>query len=111
MASSPQVVLRLRWGGVSAGATDGSGTVETVVEGSPRPTGGGLLLERGESVGRYVIIERVGAGGMGIVYSAFDPELDRKIALKWLHKDDSGSVSRSDGRSRLIREAQAMARL
>ena len=40
---------------------------------------------RGEVVGRYVVIDRVGEGGMGVVYSAYDPELDRKLALKLLH--------------------------
>src|SRR5215210_3755348 len=41
-------------------------------------------LERGSSVGRYIVIDAIGAGGMGVVYSAFDPVLDRKIALKLL---------------------------
>ena len=64
---------------------------------------------RGTLVHRYVIHERVGAGGMGVVYAAHDPELDRKIALKFLHP---GPAARLDyGRKRLLREAQAMARL
>jgi len=65
------------------------------------------LLERGATVGRYIIVDRLGAGGMGVVYSAYDPELDRKLALKLL-RDDTG---RHDRRVRLIREAQALARL
>ncbi len=60
---------------------------------------------RGEAVGRYVILERVGAGGMGVVYAAWDPKLDRKVALKLLHGDNA------DHGQRLEREAQAMARL
>ncbi|MCB9752378.1 MAG: serine/threonine protein kinase [Myxococcales bacterium] len=57
--------------------------------------------------GRYVIIERVGAGGMGEVYAAYDPELDRKVAIKLIRPGRAGP----DARARLLREAQAMARL
>ena len=64
------------------------------------------LLERGESIGRYVVLKSVGAGGMGTVYAAYDPELDRKVALKLLRMEDS-----AEGRLRLLREAQAMARV
>ncbi len=58
-------------------------------------------------VGRYSVLERVGAGGVGSVYAAYDPELDRKVAIKLLHP---GRESESQ-RRRLVREAQAMARL
>ncbi len=60
-------------------------------------------LARGETVGRYVILDKLGAGAMGVVYSAWDPDLDRKVALKLLHGERHGQ--------RLLREAQAMARL
>ncbi len=62
-------------------------------------------LEPGEIVGRYVILNLVGQGGMGVVYTAYDPELDRKIALKLLLTTDP------DSGARLQREAQAMAKL
>jgi eukaryotic-like serine/threonine-protein kinase len=68
------------------------------------------VLERGAVVGRYVILDRVGTGGMGVVYSAYDPELDRKVALKLLRPDRDPS-SGDAGRLRLLREAQAIARL
>ncbi len=42
-------------------------------------------IARGTSVGRYTILEMVGRGGYGEVYAAYDPELDRKIAIKFLH--------------------------
>ena len=65
------------------------------------------VLDRGATVGRYIIVGQLGEGGMGVVYSAYDPELDRKLALKLL-RDDTG---RGDRRARLVREAQALARL
>ncbi len=65
-------------------------------------------LERGELVGRFVIMSRIGAGGMGVVHAAYDPELDRKLALKLLRPDRYPSAQAS---RRLLREAQALARL
>jgi tetratricopeptide (TPR) repeat protein len=68
-------------------------------------------LRRGDAVGRYVVLARLGAGGMGVVYSAYDPDLDRRIALKILRPEPGGTTASSAGASRLLREAQAMARL
>jgi tetratricopeptide (TPR) repeat protein/predicted Ser/Thr protein kinase len=68
-----------------------------------------LALRRGSAVHRYVILDRLGAGGMGEVFSAYDPELDRKIALKLLRADRVGDDR--EAATRLLREAQAMARL
>ncbi len=56
-------------------------------------------------IGRYVLFERIGAGGMGVVYSAYDPKLGRRIALK-LVRD---AVPMGQGSERLLREAQALA--
>ncbi len=63
-------------------------------------------LRRGALLGRYVVLEKIGAGGMGVVYAAYDPQLDRRVALKLLH-DERGEVAEA----RLHREAQAMASL
>jgi tetratricopeptide (TPR) repeat protein len=67
-------------------------------------------LDRGTLVGRYVVLDRLGEGGMGVVYRAFDPELDRKVAIKLLQAGD-GSESSAGGQAWLLREAQALARL
>jgi tetratricopeptide (TPR) repeat protein len=62
----------------------------------------------GTQVARYRILSRIGAGGMGEVYLAHDPALDRRAALKFLQADPSQD---SDARRRLLTEAQAAARL
>ncbi|MEM7160229.1 MAG: tetratricopeptide repeat protein [Myxococcota bacterium] len=59
-------------------------------------------------LGRFEVTSRLGAGASGVVYAAYDPKLERKIALKLLRPDgDLGDGARQ----RLIREAQALARL
>jgi tetratricopeptide (TPR) repeat protein len=63
----------------------------------------------GQRVGRYELRRLLGMGGMGRVYAAHDPELDREVAIKLLRADlDTQS---EELRGRLLREAQAMARL
>ncbi|MCY1059129.1 serine/threonine-protein kinase [Nannocystis sp. SCPEA4] len=68
-------------------------------------------LAAGDLVGRYVVLARVGAGGMGSVYAAYDPDLDRKVAIKLLHVAEGGSQRATEGAARLLREAQALAKL
>jgi tetratricopeptide (TPR) repeat protein/tRNA A-37 threonylcarbamoyl transferase component Bud32 len=64
-------------------------------------------LARGDAVGRFLVLEPLGRGAMGVVYAAYDPELDRRIALKLVHADADGPRARA----RLVREAQALAKL
>ena len=67
------------------------------------------LLARGTNLGRYVLLDPVGRGGMGVVYGAFDPELDRKVAVKFLRPGRDGNPAAA--RTQLLAEAQAIARL
>jgi len=59
-------------------------------------------------INRFAVLRLIGAGGMGVVYAAYDEELDRRVAIKVLRDDRAAG---SDGRSRMLREAQAMAKL
>ena len=65
-------------------------------------------LAAGARIGRYQVLRRVGAGGMGTVYAARDPELDREVAIKVVQPRGTG---RREKQARLLREARAMARL
>jgi len=80
------------------------------------PTVGGTSLhpvtyEQGAQIGRYVVLGPLGQGGMGTVLRAYDPELDRQIALKIVRLKRRGSRARDRARDRLLREAQALGKL
>jgi len=62
----------------------------------------------GARFGRYRVLDWLGAGGMGVVYSAYDLDLNRKVALKVLRNDGTDQLPISD---LLLAEAQAMAQL
>jgi serine/threonine protein kinase/tetratricopeptide (TPR) repeat protein len=66
-------------------------------------------LARGTALGRFVVLGLVGRGAMGEVYGAYDPDLDRKIAIKLVRAGGGGEGS--EGRTRLMREAQATAKI
>ena len=72
--------------------------------GSPGPVGPAPDL--GSTLGRYRLERTLGEGGMGVVHAAFDPDLERRVALKVLRATDSDEANK-----RLLREARAMARL
>ena len=68
------------------------------------------LIGRGTSLGRYIVVRHLGTGGQGVVYAAFDPELERNVALKLL-RPDVGAGDADHRRTRMLREAQEHARL
>src|SRR5262249_4765767 len=76
-------------------------------------SGGAAAEEAGEEparfIGRYEVVRPLGQGGMGIVVLAHDPELDRKVAVKILHRAAFEAGPRAE--ERLLREARSMARL
>ncbi|MEM9463109.1 MAG: serine/threonine-protein kinase [Myxococcota bacterium] len=76
------------------------------VEGQRGPPGSPAASSLPSSLDRYVLMGTLGRGGMGVVFKAFDPMLDRRVALKVLHKELNDKHA-----NRLLREAQAMAKL
>ncbi|MBC8068837.1 MAG: serine/threonine protein kinase, partial [Deltaproteobacteria bacterium] len=65
-------------------------------------------LAPGALIDRFVLLKRIGEGGMGSVWAAYDGELDRKIAIKLVLPERAGD---EHVRARMLREAQALARL
>ncbi|HXM34822.1 MAG TPA: serine/threonine-protein kinase, partial [Pyrinomonadaceae bacterium] len=59
----------------------------------------------GRTVSHYRVLEELGRGGMGVVYLAFDPRLDRQVAIKFLTSRDPHY------RARFLREARAVSKL
>ncbi|HVI02362.1 MAG TPA: protein kinase [Enhygromyxa sp.] len=84
-----------------------TGGADTHEDGATEPIAR-QLPESPVRIGRYAVLRKLGHGGMGVVYVAYDEDLDRKVAIKLLH----GELSKDDrGRVRMLREAQALARL
>ncbi len=101
-ASDPSEAVGGTW--VDADTVEG----EVAVDASDKPADDDVplhALSPGSLLGRYHVLDRLGRGGMGTVVEAYDPSLDRKIAIKVLHRGGH------DREVRLLREAQALARL
>jgi serine/threonine protein kinase len=96
---------------MAAGVTDAATPYIETTDASGREHVETGELPSGTSVGRYLIGGVVGRGAMGTVYEASDPDLHRKVAVKVLRADALSDVARQKMRARLLREAQAMARL
>jgi len=77
---------------------------------APLPLDRPGAVVRGRAIGRYLALSLLGRGGMGVVVAAYDPELDRRVAVKVIGTSAAGDVD-SDGPLRLVREAKAMAQL
>lgn len=80
----------------------------SVSNGVPSFAGIAAPYNNGDQIGHHKIVDQIGAGGMGVVYSAYDSRLDRHVALKflpaYLHGDEGS-------RQRFMAEARAASRL
>ncbi len=83
----------------------------TVAGGLDASDGPTSIVGAGTEIGRFVVTEQIGSGGMGVVFAARDPDLNRAVAIKLLRPGASAGSSPRSARARQLREAQAMARL
>src|SRR5690242_17002889 len=65
----------------------------------------------GKIMGRYAVLDPIGRGTMGEVYAAYDVNLDRKVALKFVSPAAGSAIAEAAREARLMREARAMAQL
>ncbi|MEJ7729288.1 MAG: protein kinase [Polyangiaceae bacterium] len=100
-------------GGASEGGADDEAVLVARIEAIQKRRASALAA--GTRVDRYQIIRRVGEGGMGVVYAARDPELERVVAIKLMHPPRAGSgpgaALAGDENRRLLREARALAKV
>lgn len=86
----------------------GSGTPDSPAEASALARLRSSMFGRSQMpsrVGHMPVLERIGGGGMGVVFAAYDPRLERRVAVKVLHREDARAIQRA------LREARALARV
>ncbi len=90
-----------------------SGDATATATATDSPAGPGVALDpaRGQQIGRFTLLEEVGRGAMGVVWSAYDPELDRKVALKFVARERAMAEDSAGSRGRFRQEAKLMAQL
>jgi tRNA A-37 threonylcarbamoyl transferase component Bud32 len=100
---------------LAASSHDGDSDLDTSPRGpghaptEPKTGGRATEFAVGDRIGRYVVLGRLGQGGMGVVHSAYDPQLDRKVAIKLLRTGIN--IATAEARARMVREAKAIAQL
>ncbi len=95
-----------RFGSIDSGAIDA-----TNADGHEEDVEPVAQLLPGAALGRYAVLGQLGAGAMGVVYAAYDGQLERKVAIKVVKLERRDQGSSGSGVPRLLREAQALARL
>jgi serine/threonine protein kinase len=86
----------------------GAPSTEPMSPGPPH-SNAGVRFRGGQTMGRFELRRPIGAGGMAIVFEAFDPVLNRSVAVKLLRSDRLRDRTRAH--ERLVRESRALAKL
>ena len=81
--------------------------IEMAVTMAAPPVQAAARHEGATAIGRFLLLRKLGEGGMGEVFSGYDEQLDRKVAIKLLH----AAYAPEETQKRMLREAQALARL
>lgn len=100
----------VRWdgGGTDPPATD---DVPATPAHGAEPAAKAAALEGRQQIGRFSTLRELGRGAMGVVFAAYDPVLDRSVALKLIETSALDSSSATFSRERVLREARAMAKV